>query len=64
MLPPDWKRHWCLVVYLGAHGQDYHSPPDLQPVCRSSRRFSLPFSGVYTDFQLFADGDIFLDLDI
>ena len=64
MLHADWKRHSCLVAYLGAHGRDCHSLPDLQTECRSSCRFSLPIFRSYTEFQLIADGDIILNLDI
>ena len=54
----------CLLIgsYLEAHGQDCHSLPDFQPVCRSSRRFACRISGVYTEFQLIADVDIYYRL--
>ena len=65
MLHADWKWHSCLVAYLGAHGRDCDSLPDIQSadllavlVCR----FSITQS--YTEFQLIADDDILLDLDI
>ena len=58
MLRADWKRHYCLVAYLGVHGQDCHSLPDLQTECRSSCRFSLPYFRSNTEFQLIADVDI------
>ena len=61
MLDADWKRHSCLVAYLGAHGRDCHSLPEFIAalavlVCR--------YFPSYTEFQLIADGDIILDLDI
>ena len=58
MLRADWKRHYCLVAYLGAHGQDCHSLPDLQTECRSSCYFSLPYFRSDTEFQLIVDVDI------
>ena len=44
-------------------GFNCHSLPDHQTECRTCR-FSLPISPEFTEFQLLADGDIIIDLDI
>ena len=64
MLLADWKRHWCLVVYLGAHGRIAICFQIFSQCAALLAVLAFRISGVYTEFQLVADDDTILDLDI